>query len=137
MNRMPLALLASACIMLLSACSLQSVALRDEPGYPPEFGVTDPFSGIPVAVWSRDRAEIAVVAFGSSTCMPIPTEIRALDDNEVRIVFESPSGACTDDVSSTTYSFTTPEEVETTSAVTATIMVDDVPFTVPVMDQTR
>jgi hypothetical protein len=130
---MPRALLLAALTLSLSACSLQSVAVSHEAGYPSEYEIADAFSGDPVAFFNADRSRVDIVVFASSTCDLIPTSIDSSTPTEIAVSFVKPGGGCAQDVSATTFTFVTPEAVSDAD-VTATVTVGATDWTIPVSD---
>jgi len=113
---MPRLLALAAATLTLSGCALESVAVSSEPGYPSEYDIENPFSGPPTAFWHDDRAQFDVVVIASSSCDLIPTKLDLVDENTLSLTFVKPRGSCDASLSSTTYTFDTPnglgDEVE-------------------------
>jgi hypothetical protein len=134
MNRMPRLLAIACATVLLSGCSLQSVAESSEAGYPSEYDLADPFADDPAAFWLPDRTRFDVIAFASSTCDLVPTKLEVTSKSELSLVFVKPGGSCAGDVSSTTYTFVTPDGVANDGDVTVTVTVGETDWTIPISD---
>lgn len=134
MKRMPHIVAIAASVLFLSACAPLNVAQSQSAGYPAEYHFDDVFSGEPIAVWGEDRATFDVVAFSSSTCTFIPTALGKVDSTQLSLSFVEPGGDCTSDRDATTYTFETPEGVDT-GDVTIKISLDGENVIIPVTDE--
>ncbi|MFZ2964082.1 MAG: hypothetical protein WA006_05295 [Rhodoglobus sp.] len=126
-------------VPMLTGCSTSSVATSTTRGTPPGIDASENLlNGLPLAVWlDEDRAALAVVTFGSSSCPPVPTSISRLDDTTLSISFvRSPDTPCTADLAATTHEFETPEGIAADSPVTAELgFENEQRYTVDVQDR--
>ncbi len=106
---------------LLAGCTT-NVATATTPGVPEGLDADQSLlNGLPLAAWLDDeRATLAVVTFGSSSCPPVPTSIARTDDATIAISFvRSPNTPCTADLAATTHEFATPGGIAPQVDVTA------------------
>jgi hypothetical protein len=124
---------------LLAGCSVSSVATSTDQGMPPGLdGSENLLNGLPLAIWlDADRAGLAVVTFGSSSCPPVPTSIGRVDDTTIAISFvRSPDTPCTADLAPTTHEFTTPDGIAADSPATLELRFEnDQRYTVEVQER--
>lgn len=98
----------------LTAGCASNIATSTTTGVPPGLDAGENLlNGLPLAAWlDGDRATLAVVTFGSSSCPPVPTSISRVDDTTLRISFvRSPNTPCTADLAATTHEFETPDGI--------------------------
>jgi hypothetical protein len=101
-------------VVPLAVGCASNIATSTTTGVPPGLDAGDNLlNGLPLAVWlDGDRATLAVVTFGSSSCPPVPTSIGRVDDTTLRISFvRSPDTPCTADLAATTHEFETPDGI--------------------------
>ncbi len=89
----------------LAGCTGPDVTFEKVRGLPTEVPVSDAAvsEATPIAV-ARGTDQLVVVAWGSSTCPPMPTAISTAEPTP-KITFASGSGTCTDDLAPTSFVF--------------------------------
>lgn len=82
----------------------------------------DQFNASPAVYWSnKAKRTVTLVAYGSSSCPTVPTDLVLNGARNFRLPLKEYSGACTADLGPHVSVFTVPAKVSRTKAVTVTL----------------
>lgn len=100
---------AFASLLALAGCGVPGVATDRYAGVPP--GVQAAFDDSEPRAIVADDGNLALVTYGSSSCPPTVTGIRAEDAGTITLsLAESPNDVCTADMAATTHVVPLPDE---------------------------
>lgn len=110
-----------ASAVVMSGCSAlagapESVALSSELGWPTEAPgpppAIDTYPTPPSGWVTQEGDRFWLVTWGSGSCVFIPTEVTAIDDNSIAVRFEqAPAEACTEDLAPRAHELAVPTDL--------------------------
>lgn len=113
-----------AVVCLLTGCSGPTGVAQTKPGLP-DGVVLDPMNGESAAMWIERDETFAIVTWGSSSCLPIPTTLTVEGADRIAVTFEaSPNDPCTANMAPTTHEFELPSEI-TVSPIVVEVSYED------------
>lgn len=102
------------CVLITAGCSNSATVLGHTPGAIGPVETDSAGMPLPQIAWG-DAGQLRIVAFGSSSCPPIPTSVAVDDPHRVIIRTASASdGPCTADIAPTTTTVAAPPGLDDT-----------------------
>lgn len=78
----------------------------------------------PVVYWVTGRRDVALTAYGSSSCPPTPDSITTTSATRISVHLKTPGGPCTADLAATTSEFALPSTISRSKRVRVTLSED-------------